>query len=338
MYLPDGERFYNRREIDTRKINYALRLTPYSEKDEMNVYPDTLVWVHDGFDQEALANLYLWHYAYNNYAVVGLTYRQIKAFLFWKTQKLQSQLDKDNIPLTVEFDLPNEVEYSMIELTKKIDDRFFAYKRRIEYKWASRNYDLDLFLTAESKTFYETNKKLKNKSIGAFLLDKYKTAENTWHQITITTVKPKKNDMRMASYIGATSYGIPFLNCNVSEWMHENLCVDDTTRNLGSKNKRSNDLCNYSSTFPVKGNLEESYQIYKQVTAGAKPFNEIKFLFMDSTIVTNDLCKLVRGANWFDKAEWSTGHLKKTFLGQDSSYCTLGFRYVVRFKPKYFKK
>jgi hypothetical protein len=342
MYLPDGERFYNRREIDTRKINYKFWLIPDYEEDVVNVYPDTLVWVHDGFEAEALANMYFWHPGYDKYPVVGLSAKQIHAFLFWKTQKLQRELDKKNIPLIVEFALPNEVELEMIEVIKKAESKFDKYrlrnKIRIEYTNAAFKYNLDLFLTGESKTHYETNKKLKSKAIANFLVDKYKTAEYTsGYPTTISTIEQKKDPIRKAYYIKAVSYGIPFLNCNVSEIMHENLCSDDSTQFVNTNKKWSNNLCNYSTTFPVKGNLEESYMIYKRFEADSKPFNELKFLFMDSTKVQNDLCKLVRGANWFDKAEWSTGHLKKTFVSVDSSYATLGFRYVVRFKPKYFK-
>jgi len=165
MYLPEVERFYNRKEIDTRKLNYEyyridIRLaasksnrfvpqkspdiqdaaheykkgeyingvtlndgqnnapgapsTPVGDptkdpktlgtynvrdqvsvgqgnyvprerrgvdrsafiiKDVINVYPDTLAWVHDytySFN-EPMTNMYFWHPAYDQYPVVGVT-------------------------------------------------------------------------------------------------------------------------------------------------------------------------------------------------------------------------------------------------------------------------
>ena len=66
MYLPDYERFYNRKQIDTRKlmfeyswIDYRTAASRFSreqgqidrsvfiKKDIINVYPDTLAWIHD---------------------------------------------------------------------------------------------------------------------------------------------------------------------------------------------------------------------------------------------------------------------------------------------------
>src|SRR5246127_648680 len=90
LYLPPELRYYNRKEIDTRKLNYEYRHHPSSAlpdadmKDIVNIYPDTLCWAHD-FDFlnsidnsfEPYVNMYNWHPAYDDYPVVGITFAQI---------------------------------------------------------------------------------------------------------------------------------------------------------------------------------------------------------------------------------------------------------------------
>ena len=184
LYLPEVERFYNRKEIDTRKLNYEyyridIRLaasksnrfrpqkspdiqdaaheykkadyingvvlndgqngapgspsTPVGDpgkdpktlgtynvsdqvsvgqgnyvprerkgvdrsvfiiKDIINVYPDTLAWVHDytySFN-EPMTNMYFWHPAYDQYPVVGVTWKQARAFSIWRSLLLNNFL------------------------------------------------------------------------------------------------------------------------------------------------------------------------------------------------------------------------------------------------------
>ncbi|OFY87199.1 MAG: gliding motility-associated lipoprotein [Bacteroidetes bacterium RIFCSPLOWO2_12_FULL_35_15] len=181
MYLPPEERFYRRREIDTRKLNYEyywinLRLaaqksnrfkpskTPdektgldfingyqntsvgdaktlghydvkdgisdgsgkYSTrerkdkdrsvfivKDVINVYPDTLAWVHDftySFN-EPMTNMYFWHSAYDDYPVVGVTWKQARSFCVWRTQLFNNWLLSNGQSYVNDFRLPTESEW-----------------------------------------------------------------------------------------------------------------------------------------------------------------------------------------------------------------------------------
>lgn len=203
LYLPEGERFYNRKEIDSRKLNYeyyridirlaasksnrfipqkspdvqdaaheykkadyingvhlndGLNGTPgtpstpvgdpskdpktlgtYNVKDEVsvgqgnyvprerkgvdrsvfivkdviNVYPDTLAWVHDftySFN-EPMTNMYFWHPAYDNYPVVGITWKQARAFSIWRTNLLNNYLIGTGQSIVNDFRLPTESEW-----------------------------------------------------------------------------------------------------------------------------------------------------------------------------------------------------------------------------------
>lgn len=203
LYLPEDERFYNRKEIDTRKLNYEYyridirlassksnRFTPQKSpdvqngshaykqadyingvhlndgvngtpgtpstpvgdpskdpktlgtytvedqvsvgqgnyvprerkgvdrsvfilKDVINVYPDTLAWVHDftySFN-EPMTNMYFWHPAYDDYPVVGVTWKQARAFSIWRSNLLNNFLIGIGQSIVNDFRLPTESEW-----------------------------------------------------------------------------------------------------------------------------------------------------------------------------------------------------------------------------------
>jgi len=204
MYIPEGERFYNRKEIDTRKLNYeyysvdirlaaskpnrfipnkssdvqnaahdykkadyingvtlndgangapsstqssavsdptkdSKTLGTYNVKDQLyvgqgnylprvrtavdrsafiikdvvNVYPDTLAWVHDytyAFN-EPLTNMYFWHPSFDDYPVVGVTWKQSRAFSIWRSNLLNNFLIGSGQSIVNNFRLPTESEW-----------------------------------------------------------------------------------------------------------------------------------------------------------------------------------------------------------------------------------
>lgn len=146
-YLQGSDRFYNRRQLDTRKLSYRYWWIDFqgaarkSGKDEeygevnslnqlhsvrghsdrsqfiieevINVYPDTLVWVHDftyGFN-EPLTETYFWHPAFDDYPVVGVTWGQARAFNAWRTQILNEWKQKQGETIVQRFRLPSEAEW-----------------------------------------------------------------------------------------------------------------------------------------------------------------------------------------------------------------------------------
>jgi len=147
FYLQGSDRFYNRRQLDTRKLMFRYWWIDFqgaarkSGKDEeygevnslnqlhsvrghsdrsqfiieevINVYPDTLVWVHDftyGFN-EPLTETYFWHPAYDDYPVVGVTWGQARAFNAWRTQILNEWKQKQGETIVQRFRLPSEAEW-----------------------------------------------------------------------------------------------------------------------------------------------------------------------------------------------------------------------------------
>ena len=146
MFLPEHERYFRRKEIDTRKLMYeyywvdlhaaakkdfsesadfrnaGLSNRPqglrdrsvYVRKETIAVYPDTLAWIHDytySFN-DPMTEKYFWHPAYDNYPVVGVNWKQAKAFCVWRTEFKNAALrsKKGGIELA-EFRLPTEAEW-----------------------------------------------------------------------------------------------------------------------------------------------------------------------------------------------------------------------------------
>jgi formylglycine-generating enzyme len=146
MYLPENERYFRRKEIDSRKLyfeyyfvdlkaasrkDYSAQPDPkeaslanrpqglkdrsvYVRKEVINVYPDTLCWIHDyaySFNDPSTEK-YFWHPAYDNYPVVGVNWRQANAFCIWRTQLKNSSLNgKKGESFISDFRLPTEGEW-----------------------------------------------------------------------------------------------------------------------------------------------------------------------------------------------------------------------------------
>lgn len=129
LFLPEHERFFRRREIDTRKLIYRYyridlqRAARRTERDtprrefvleyETAVYPDTLVWIHD-FSysyNEPMTKKYFWHPAYDHYPVVGVNWMQARAFTIWRTQYLNNYLSSRGNSIASDFRLPSEAEW-----------------------------------------------------------------------------------------------------------------------------------------------------------------------------------------------------------------------------------
>lgn len=132
LYLPEHERFYSRRQIDARKLNYVYETqaikdaarksnrpqgqsdrSVFIDKVDLNIYPDTLVWAHDyaySYNDPWTRN-YFHHPSFDEYPVVGVNWKQAVAFSKWRTMILDEYLLERNEPLHDEFRLPTESEW-----------------------------------------------------------------------------------------------------------------------------------------------------------------------------------------------------------------------------------
>jgi len=132
MYYTGDDRVFDRDEIDVRqlKYNYAVpnlrsaannrgnknsKRADFIDRDTVQVYPDTLVWLGD-FSyaaNEPMVQGYFSHPAYRNYPVVGVTWRQAKAFNNWRSRYNDAYKDKIGLATSHRspYDLPSDAEF-----------------------------------------------------------------------------------------------------------------------------------------------------------------------------------------------------------------------------------
>ena len=121
MYYPEFERFRGRREIDARKLDFEYFWIDYRDaarkggpgaplrqrgmtdrsifikRDVVNVYPDTLCWVHDftyAFN-EPMTKMYFSHPAYDDYPCCGSYVEAGESFWYLEDRIAQSLLERD---------------------------------------------------------------------------------------------------------------------------------------------------------------------------------------------------------------------------------------------------
>ncbi len=346
MYLPEGERFYNRKEIDTRKLNYEyyridIRLaasksnrfipnkstdlqdaahdykksdyingvtlndgaagasgtaaTPVNDpskdsktigtynvkdqvsvgqgnymprerkgvdrsafiiKDVINVYPDTLAWVHDftySFN-EPLTNMYFWHPSYDDYPVVGISWKQARAFSIWRSLLLNNYLIGTGQSIVNDFRLPTESEWE------------YASRGGLDkspYPWGGP------YIRNSKGCFLGNFKPMR----GSYVDD------GGFHSLYIYSYNP--ND-----------YGLYCMSGNVSEW----------TSNAFDE-----------SAYDFQHDLNADY-VYE---AQDKDANVLKR-------------KVIRGGSWKDIGYYLQTSAR-TYEYQDTSKCFIGFRNVMTY-------
>ncbi len=129
MFYDKEERFSGRKELNARKLGmvfewydwkgaaydrYNSKRTNFIKRDTLvSVYPDTLVWVRDftySYNEPMTRN-YFWHPAFDDYPVVGVSWKQATAFCYWRTKFWNHYLAKSGDLMSEDFRLPAEGEW-----------------------------------------------------------------------------------------------------------------------------------------------------------------------------------------------------------------------------------
>lgn len=302
MYLPENERFFGAKEMDTRKLNFeyywidyrqaAKRANSYNYetqsysgvttdasgketpiqnrssfimRESTPVYPDTLVWIRDyTFSyNEPLTKKYFSHIAYDNYPVVGITWAQAKAFCNWRTRQLNGYQEMIKSPGVMDYRLPTEVEWEYAAR---------GGHQMTLYPWGS------YYTRNEEGSFVANFKPLR----GNYVSDS---------QSNITTQK-------VANFL-PNSYGLYDMAGNVAEW----------TSNAYDE-----------SGYEIISDFSPDFQY------NAKP--------SDQPALKR---KVIRGGSWKDIAYYIQVSTR-SFEYQDSAKSYIGFRCVrSTFKPDYFE-
>ena len=163
IYYPEDERFFGKKEIDIRKLSYefwwvdlqqaAKRTNSYNyetQKYEGNVYdakgelapitnrlsfvmhetvpiyPDALCWIRDFTYSynDPRATRYFYHQAFDEYPVVGISWKQATAFCHWRTKFQNDYRVSHGSPGLQDYRLPTEVEWEYAARGKHQSSKF----------------------------------------------------------------------------------------------------------------------------------------------------------------------------------------------------------------------
>jgi len=129
MYLPDKASYNGLKTMDANKLVFrytwmdiqaaakakkGTQRQKFIKVEKDTIYPDTTVWVKDftySFN-EPMHNDYFWHQAYAQYPVVGVNWKQARAFCAWRTMYKNAYIKKKKgRDQTNSFRLPLESEW-----------------------------------------------------------------------------------------------------------------------------------------------------------------------------------------------------------------------------------
>jgi sulfatase modifying factor 1 len=139
MYYQGSEKFYNKKELKVEQLRYNYEWVDYRKaanyrgmrdpntnkngmqitrdsfivKDQVYIYPDTLVWISDFTyaQNDPMTKGYFAHPSYVNYPVVGVNWKQAKAFTQWRSSLNESYKIRVRQPARLPYDLPTEAQF-----------------------------------------------------------------------------------------------------------------------------------------------------------------------------------------------------------------------------------
>ena len=335
-----NERFYKRREFNTAKFIYryyeidmermrkdmrdssqkkgAIRghedRSKYVIDTAIPIYPDTTCWTSLTFMpfNTAMANMYFWHPAYDNYPVVGISYDQAKAFCHWKQQQLKKE--HPEIAFHFKFDLPRIYEYEWA-ITASTENQFTQLIQDNELSTNLCLAEPDGRKVKHHESHVRAELGYTQKVFAPYGLNTKKYLKQRAKQ------KPPKKGMPNPHYamLRATdnennrlANGIEFLSNNISEWMDENYAE------------------NYSE-------LIEAYINYN-CFSNPEYCEHQRYIDQNLLRENDSTGQLIYGGNWYDERNGlvmgvnTSGLYPKVFKSGLKSFATVGFRCVLRRK------
>ncbi len=131
MYYQGDDRLWGRKEIDKSVLTYHYEWFDWGKaaskaegnrdqsrqnfinREDVSIYPDTLVWIHDFAYSynEPMTRQYFTHPAFDDYPVVGVDWKQSKAFAVWRSRFWNDYRKEHGEAVIDEFRLPTEFEW-----------------------------------------------------------------------------------------------------------------------------------------------------------------------------------------------------------------------------------
>lgn len=128
LFYQGNERFAGRKEFDVNKLAFEFQWydwqgaahaprdkevnrTSFIRRETIKIYPDTLTWIRDYSYSynEPMSRNYFWHPAFDDYPVVGVSWKMAKAFCYWRTKIWNMAGETEE--MSEDFRLPTEHEW-----------------------------------------------------------------------------------------------------------------------------------------------------------------------------------------------------------------------------------
>lgn len=146
MYYQGDDRVFGKDELDVRLLRYhyetydlraaaaaqndpnAVR-SDFIRRDTILVYPDTTVWLNDfSYAQnEPMATGYFSHPSFDEYPVVGVTWRQAEAFNAWRTRLYENHINSQRASRRqhrLPYALPSEAQWEYAARGGKVGTQY----------------------------------------------------------------------------------------------------------------------------------------------------------------------------------------------------------------------
>ena len=246
--------------------------------------------------------------------MVGVSHKQVEAFLDWKEKQLKAKFAKKYPHLTFEVALPTmrEREFvleSAFQFLEK-EDNHYSYNYSFLCDVSIRGEDSYIptdYITKRKWNFKQIRKTLRGTAFTPcnYILD------GGLHTLPFTI----NNNKRLKNVIKQhrLANGISFMSNNVSEWTDVSY---NAWKGLYRKRRKMKLNSGYKQDS-LSVAIEDYYEQNNEVNG-----------------------RMIVGGNWLDErhslqlGENFDGAYDKRFVHPDSAHCTVGFRYVIRVKLK----